>query len=189
MPQHRSQVTSYGIPLPPAVVPQGGRRASLGGIIREYYKLTGLGNVIRQAYIPKTVAQARTQQKGTIQEPQQQRPVPQQHPAQQKQWREAQKKYGSKKPEDYLSIISQYGRAHYTVLLGYRRATPPQAFVWREIEPYAIRYRYSRSAGRRAYLYGYCPARGTIQSYILGNISHVDTARSRPFSPKWTVEL
>lgn len=85
-------------------------------------------------------------------------------------------------------LVSDYARGRRLVELTYSKATENGKVVVRIAECYSYRYRDTKHAGRRKYLFAYCPMHGSIHSFIVGNIISVKGLAKR-FIPRWRIEL
>jgi hypothetical protein len=90
-------------------------------------------------------------------------------------------------PRRIMALIQGYAGGRRTVILNYTRATDGRQVV-REVEPYSIRVRTSRTRGTQRYFYGFCLYHQEIHSFLISNITSV-RGSPRKYVPRWRVEL
>jgi predicted DNA-binding transcriptional regulator YafY len=158
MPRHDAVLQSYGHPVPPRGVKFPITGARISRVTRAWAD-------IRTAARPQHLRPKLTQP---------QRPVLEKVP----------QVIGAR---DALGVIMQAARQRRTVALTYLKRTTGQTVV-REIEPYSLRYKSTRRAGRHRYLYGFCEFHRSIHSFRVDNIVNARST-DHTFIPRWAIEF
>jgi len=166
MPAHRQFLEGYGLPLP----------------------ARGVGRVASRARkIPQILSKARAVRQSAPRRAPQPQPAPQQLPENLGRRRKNTPLYHTSDPRQVMGLIQMYARGRKTVKITYLKVTDGTTVV-REVEPYSIRLRPSRSGGMARYFYAYCLPHGSIHMFLIQNIQRVE-GTSRNYVPRWVVEL